>query len=168
MAGAGLLLFCTARMLDGTYPIIKSMWTGTFVLAAAGISLTFLSLFHLAVDVWNEGKWAQWAFPLRVIGINALAAYLIHSLLNVHELNRRIFSGMADLFPRSSPSSLPCPFCCCNGWPCSSLTGGDCLSSKSGQMTRRRIPRPWLPVFPEKRILPCETAGQHYLFPPKS
>ncbi len=106
MAGAGLLLFCTARMLDGTYPIIKSMWTGTFVLAAAGISLTFLSLFHLAVDVWNEGKWAQWAFPLRVIGINALAAYLIHSLLNVHELNRRIFSGMADLFPPFQPVSL--------------------------------------------------------------
>lgn len=106
MAGAGLLLFCTARMLDGTYPIIKSMWTGTFVLAAAGISLTFLSLFHLAVDVWNEGKWAQWAFPLRVIGINALAAYLIHSLLNVHELNRRIFSGMADLFPPFQPVFL--------------------------------------------------------------
>ena len=106
MAGAGLLLFCTARMLDGTYPIIKSMWTGPFVLAAAGISLTFLSLFHLAVDVWNEGKWAQWAFPLRVIGINALAAYLIHSLLNVHELNRRIFSGMADLFPPFQPVFL--------------------------------------------------------------
>lgn len=106
MAGAGLLLFCTARMLDGTYPIIKSMWTGTFVLTAAGISLTFLSLFHLAVDVWNEGKWAQWAFPLRVIGINALAAYLIHSLLNVHELNRRIFSGMADLFPPFQPVFL--------------------------------------------------------------
>lgn len=106
MAGAGLLLFCTARMLDGTYPIIKSMWTGTFVLAAAGISLTFLSLFHLAVDVWNEGKWAQWVFPLRVIGINALAAYLIHSLLNVHELNRRIFSGMADLFPPFQPVFL--------------------------------------------------------------
>lgn len=93
-------------MLDGTYPIIKSMWTGTFVLAAAGISLTFLSLFHLAVDVWNEGKWAQWVFPLRVIGINALAAYLIHSLLNVHELNRRIFSGMADLFPPFQPVFL--------------------------------------------------------------
>ena len=63
MAGAGLLLFCAARMLDGLYPIIKSMWTGTFVLAAAGISLTLLSLFHLAVDVWNKGKWALWAFP---------------------------------------------------------------------------------------------------------
>ena len=130
MAGAGLLLFCTARMLDGTYPIIKSMWTGTFVLAAAGISLTFLSLFHLAVDVWNEGKWAQWAFPLRVIGINALAAYLIHSLLNVHELNLASSAAWQTSSPRSSPSSLPCPFCCCNGWPCSSLTGGDCLSSK--------------------------------------
>ena len=37
---------------------------------------------------------------------NALAAYLIHSLLNVHELNRRIFSGMADLFPPFQPVFL--------------------------------------------------------------
>ena len=106
MAGAGLLLFCAARMLDGLYPIIKSMWTGTFVLAAAGISLTLLSLFHLAVDVWNKGKWALWAFPLRVIGINALAAYLINSLLNIHALNRRVFSGIADFFTPFQPVFL--------------------------------------------------------------
>lgn len=106
MAGAGLLLFCAARMLDGLYPIIKSMWTGTFVLAAAGISLTLLSLFHLAVDVWNKGKWALWAFPLRVIGINALTAYLINSLLNIHALNRRVFSGIADFFTPFQPVFL--------------------------------------------------------------
>ena len=106
MAGAGLLLFCAARMLDGLYPIIKSMWTGTFVLAAAGISLTLLSLFHLAVDVRNKGKWALWAFPLRVIGINALTAYLINSLLNIHALNRRVFSGIADFFTPFQPVFL--------------------------------------------------------------
>jgi predicted acyltransferase len=106
MAGAGILLFSAALMMDGAYPIIKSMWTGTFVLAAAGISLMLLSLFHLAVDVWNGGKWAKWAFPLRVIGVNALAAYLIHALLNVHELNQRIFSGMADFFPPFQPVLL--------------------------------------------------------------
>lgn len=123
MAGAGLLLFCAARMLDGLYPIIKSMWTGTFVLAAAGISLTLLSLFHLAVDVWNKGKWTLWAFPLRVIGINALAAYLINSLLNIHALNRRVFSGIADFSHLSNPSSWLCPCWCCNGSSCTSLTG---------------------------------------------
>jgi hypothetical protein len=106
MMGAGILLFSAARMLDGAYPIIKSMWTGTFVLAAAGISLMLLSLFHLAVDAWNGGKWAKWAFPLRVIGVNALAAYLIHALLNVHELNQRIFSGAADFFPPFQPVLL--------------------------------------------------------------
>lgn len=106
MMGAGILLFCAAVMLEGVYPIIKSMWTGTFVLAAAGISLMLLSLSHLAIDVWNGGKWAKWAFPFRVIGVNALAAYLIHALLNVHELNRRIFSGMADFFPPFQPVFL--------------------------------------------------------------
>ena len=44
--------------------------------------------------------------PLRVIGVNALAAYLIHALLNVHELNQRIFSGAADFFPPFQPVLL--------------------------------------------------------------
>ncbi len=103
MMGTGILLFFSARLLDGAYPIIKSMWTATFVLAAAGISLMLLSLFHLVVDVWGKGKWA---FPLRVVGVNALAAYLFHSLLNIHELNQRIFSGMADFFPPFQPVFL--------------------------------------------------------------
>lgn len=100
---AGILLFCAALMLDGVYPIIKSMWTVSFVLAAAGVSLVTLSLFHLAVDVW---KGDSWAFPLRIIGLNALAAYLIHALVNVHELNERIFSGAADFFPSIAPVLL--------------------------------------------------------------
>ena len=88
------------------------MWTGTFVLAAAGISLMLLSLFHLAVDAWNGGKWAKWAFPLRVIGVNALAAYLIHALLNVHELNQRIFQrrgGLLPAFPARIARRFPSP-----------------------------------------------------------
>lgn len=100
MLAAGTLLFGSALMLDSVYPIIKSMWTGTFILAAAGASLIALSLFHLAVDVWNGRKWA---FPLRVIGMNALGAYLIHSLVNIRELNERIFSGVADFFPAGQP-----------------------------------------------------------------
>lgn len=103
MLAMGAALFSGALMLNGIYPIIKSMWTGSFVLAAAGISLMTLSLFHLAVDVWNGNTWA---FPLRVIGLNALAAYLIHALLNVNELNERIFSGAADLFPPLQPVLL--------------------------------------------------------------
>lgn len=107
MLAAGFLLFCAALMLDNVYPMIKNMWTGTFVLAAAGISLMLLSLFHLAIDIWNGGKWS---FPLRVIGLNALAAYLIHSLANAEELNERIFSGAADFFPSAQPVLLALSF----------------------------------------------------------
>lgn len=96
MLAAGGCLFGMAWGLDGIYPVIKKMWTGTFVLAAAGVSLILLASFHLVIDVW---KFRLWAFPLRIIGLNALAAYLIYQLLNIHPLNQRIFSGAADLFP---------------------------------------------------------------------
>ncbi|MBT9562758.1 hypothetical protein J5W01_07235 [Akkermansia muciniphila] len=103
MLAAGACLFGTAWGLDGIYPIIKKMWTGTFVLAAAGVSLMLLALFHLLIDVW---KFRLWTFPLRIIGLNALAAYLIYQLLNIHSLNQRIFSGAADLFPPFQPVFL--------------------------------------------------------------
>lgn len=95
MMSVGIILFFSALFIGKFYPIIKSMWTGSFILAAGGIALIVLSLFHLIADIWNGNKLL---FPLRIIGVNALAAYLIHNLLNIYDLNHRIFCGLANCF----------------------------------------------------------------------
>ncbi len=94
LLGIGILLLAAALGLDHVYPIIKKIWTGSFVLASAGVGMISLAIFYLIIDVWNLRKWT---FPLRLFGFNALVAYLFFNVLNLPALNHRIFCGVAEL-----------------------------------------------------------------------
>ncbi len=77
------------------YPCVKNIWTSSFVLAAAGISMLLLALFHLLVDVLPGGAAAS--FPLRVVGMNALACYLLTHVVDFSALTNRLFCGLSHL-----------------------------------------------------------------------
>jgi predicted acyltransferase len=70
-AAVGCLLL--GLLWDNRLPIIKKIWTGSFVLFAAGWSYLLLALFYLIIDVWGLRKWA---FAFVVIGMNAIAVYM--------------------------------------------------------------------------------------------
>jgi len=65
------------------FPLNKNMWTSSFVLAAAGWSLTVLTLSYLAMDVWGwgrgESKWL--VYPWLVLGSNAITAYMFSEIV---------------------------------------------------------------------------------------
>jgi predicted acyltransferase len=61
----------------GLCPIVKRIWTPSWVLFSGGWCLLVLAGFYLVMDV---GKRRAWAFGLTVVGTNALAAYLIAHL----------------------------------------------------------------------------------------
>ncbi len=67
------------------HPIVKKIWTSSFVLASSGVCYILLALFYWIIDV--KGK-VKWAFPFKVIGINAIAAYVLSHVFN--------FSRIAD------------------------------------------------------------------------
>jgi predicted acyltransferase len=69
---AGLLLHVT-----GLCPIVKRIWTPSWVLFSGGICFWLTSAFHWVIEIKNYRKWA---FPLVVIGMNSIAAYLIAHL----------------------------------------------------------------------------------------
>lgn len=71
-------------------PIIKNMWTPSFVLCCAGIGFWLVMLFHLIIDVWGV---RLWSYPLRVIGMNALFAYMLVHLVNFTKLGEHIGCG---------------------------------------------------------------------------
>ncbi len=99
LLGAGVVLFalgCVVLPAMG-YPCIKNIWTSSFVLAAAGLSMGMLALFHLLVDVLPGG--APLSFPLRVVGLNALACYLLTQLVDVAALSQRLFCGLCRWLP---------------------------------------------------------------------
>lgn len=75
------------------FPVIKHIWTSSMVLVAGGYSLLLLALFYLVIDVW---KLKFWAFGFRVIGLNAIFAYVISHVFwgAFGEAGRELFGGL--------------------------------------------------------------------------
>jgi predicted acyltransferase len=65
------------------FPLNKNMWTSSFVLFAAGWSLTVLLLGYLAVDGmgWGKGQSKGWIYPWLVLGANSITAYMFSELV---------------------------------------------------------------------------------------
>jgi predicted acyltransferase len=68
----GLLLH-----LSGVNPVVKRIWTPAWTLYSGGLCFLFLAGFCWLTEVKG---WRRWAFPLVVIGMNSIAAYLIAHL----------------------------------------------------------------------------------------
>jgi len=49
--GVGVLLVIVSSIWNTVFPINKKMWTSSFVLCAGGMSMIFLSVFYLIIDV---------------------------------------------------------------------------------------------------------------------
>ncbi len=72
------------------FPIIKLLWTSSYVLVACGISAILLGIFYQIIELWQLRAWAN---PLVWIGMNALTIYILASLVNFHRLAERFVGG---------------------------------------------------------------------------
>jgi predicted acyltransferase len=65
------------------FPLNKNMWTSSFVLVAAGYSLTVLTLAYLVMDVWGRGRGQGkgLVYPWLVLGANSITAYMFSELV---------------------------------------------------------------------------------------
>ena len=70
--GAGLLLH-----VAGICPVVKRIWTPAWTLFSGGLCFLLLAAFSYVLDVRG---YRRWSFPLMVIGMNSIAAYLIAHL----------------------------------------------------------------------------------------
>jgi predicted acyltransferase len=75
-AVAGLVSLSLGALLGwlGIVPVVKRIWTPSWVLYSGGWCFLLLALFYLIVDVRRR---KAWAFPLVVVGANSIAAYLL-------------------------------------------------------------------------------------------
>src|SRR6185436_3193049 len=75
------------------FPIIKHIWTSSMVLWAAGWSYLLLALFYLVIDVIGL---RLIAFPLVVIGMNAIVAYVAyHLVIPFEKIASSLVGGLA-------------------------------------------------------------------------
>jgi heparan-alpha-glucosaminide N-acetyltransferase len=72
IAGALGLIMGTVLDLTGICPVVKRIWTPSWVLYSGGWCSLLLAAFYTLID-WNG--WRAWAFPLIVVGMNSIAMY---------------------------------------------------------------------------------------------
>ncbi len=78
------------------FPIIKSLWTSTFVLAAASYSLAIFALFYYLIDVKG---WRKGVLFFQVIGMNSITIYMAIRFISFDLISKFFLGGFAGLFP---------------------------------------------------------------------
>ena len=78
-----LSIAATALIIGGmvwhfAFPINKKLWSSSYVLSAAGLSLAIFNVSYYVIDVLKIQKWGKF---LIVFGTNAILAYLISEYL---------------------------------------------------------------------------------------
>lgn len=73
------------------HPIVKKLWTSSFVLFMSGICFILMGVFYWLIDVKGYKKWA---YPFKVIGMNALAIYVASHVINFSSIANFLLFGL--------------------------------------------------------------------------
>jgi predicted acyltransferase len=77
VAGAAGLALGALLHASGINPVVKRIWTPAWTIFSGGWCFLLLAAFSWVIEVRG---YRRWAFPLVVIGLNSIAAYLIAHL----------------------------------------------------------------------------------------
>lgn len=103
LAVAGIIGLAAGWLLGalGICPVVKRIWTPSWVLFSGGWCFLILAGFYLIMDIWNR---RSWAFPLKVVGMNSIAAYMMSWLFVgfiSDALLRHLGHGVFDVLGRT-------------------------------------------------------------------
>jgi predicted acyltransferase len=125
LAGAGLVCLGAGLALDHSIwpewliqmtgvdpewtlcPVVKRIWTPSWVIFSAGWTFLMLAGFYLIIDVIG---FKRWAFPFVIVGMNSIAIYCMAQLIKpwISEMfrtyaGRNVFQDVADKLGTYSP-----------------------------------------------------------------
>lgn len=98
LAAAGAAGVALGFLWGLEFPVIKKIWTSSYVLVAGGYSAMLLAAFYWVVDVKGWRKWCQ---PFVWIGMNPITLYLTSNFLGglgYHKLATRLAGGPVKQF----------------------------------------------------------------------
>jgi predicted acyltransferase len=98
LLGAGAAGVALGFLWGLQFPVIKKIWTSSYVLVAGGYSAILLGVFYWIVDV---NKWQAWGRPFLWIGMNPITLYLASNFMGgggFQKLAARIGGGPVKLF----------------------------------------------------------------------
>jgi predicted acyltransferase len=104
LAIAGLISLVVGLLWGLVFPIIKILWTSSYVLVAGGWSLLLLSLFYWVIDV---NGYRKWAFFFIVIGMNPITIYFLQGIVSFERIAEIFLIGIANNLELLRPLILP-------------------------------------------------------------
>jgi len=82
LIGAGIAAVAVGFLWGLEFPVIKKIWTSSYVLVAGGYSAILLGVFSWIVDVKQKTRWCQ---PFIWIGMNPITLYLGSAFLDGYD-----------------------------------------------------------------------------------
>lgn len=96
LLGAGVLSASLGWVWSLDFPVIKKIWTSSYVLVAGGYSAMLLGVFYWVVDV---KQWRAWCQPFVWVGMNPITLYVLNELVDGYDsLGRRLTGGSIEAF----------------------------------------------------------------------
>ncbi|MFZ2146252.1 MAG: DUF5009 domain-containing protein [Sedimentisphaerales bacterium] len=104
LAIAGVISLLIGLLWGLVFPIIKIIWTSSYVMVAGGWSLLLLAMFYWIIDVKGYRKWA---FFFIVIGMNPITIYFLQRFVDFDGIADFFFRGVAEHAEMFKPLILP-------------------------------------------------------------
>lgn len=90
LVAAGLGCLAVGWLWHLNFPVIKKIWSSSFVLVAGGWSYLMLAAFYQIIDVW---KFQKWATPFVWIGVNPITIYFGGKFIDFEALAKLFVGG---------------------------------------------------------------------------
>jgi predicted acyltransferase len=96
LAGAGAVSVLVGFAWGIEFPVVKKIWTSSYVLVAGGFSSMLLGLFYWVIEVKGMNRWC---LPFVWIGMNPITLYMASDVLNGFDgLAARVTGGSVSSF----------------------------------------------------------------------
>jgi predicted acyltransferase len=87
---AGVVSVALGFALGTQFPVVKKLWSPSFVLVAGGYSMMLLAFFYYVVEI---RKWQGWCMPFVWIGMNPITIYLAYNIISFPKVAERLAGG---------------------------------------------------------------------------
>ncbi len=97
LLAAGVALAVLGWAWSAQFPVVKKLWSSSYVLVAGGYSALLLGTFYWVVDV---AKWRWWCQPFVWMGMNSITIYVTKKIIGgFNPISARVVGGdISDFF----------------------------------------------------------------------
>ena len=95
LLGVGAACVLAGFAWGAQFPVVKKIWSSSFVLVAGGYSAILLGGFYFVVDVLKFQGWCQ---PFIWIGMNPITLYLTENVVGFRRVASRFLGGDVKSF----------------------------------------------------------------------